>query len=43
VLQLLRATGCPWDEETCLAAAGEGHLEIVNWLRANGYPWDMDT
>jgi len=26
-----RANGCRWNEETCYAAAGEGHLEALQW------------
>ena len=35
--------GCPWDEETCAAAAERGHLEVLRWARQNGCPWDENT
>eukprot|EP00230_Micromonas_polaris_P008967 CAMPEP_0117645366 /NCGR_PEP_ID=MMETSP0802-20121206/11508_1 /TAXON_ID=38833 /ORGANISM="Micromonas sp., Strain CCMP2099" /LENGTH=190 /DNA_ID=CAMNT_0005450733 /DNA_START=85 /DNA_END=655 /DNA_ORIENTATION=+ len=34
VLQWARATGCPWDEETCEYAAGGRHLEVLQWAHA---------
>ena len=34
-----RANGCPWNEGTCMEAAGEGNLEILHWARTNGCPW----
>ena len=43
VLQWARASGCPWDELTCIWAARNGHLEVLQWARANGCPWDEDT
>jgi len=43
VLQWARANGCPWDEETCGAAAKNGHLEVLQWARANECPWDETT
>ena len=42
-LKLLRAAGCPWDEDTCTHAAKGGHLEVLKWLREHGCPWDKDT
>ena len=42
-LTCLRANGCPWDEETCAAAARGGHLEVLQWARQNGCPWDEKT
>ena len=38
VLQWARANGCPWNEDTCSAAAKNGHLELLQWARANGCP-----
>ena len=29
VLKWARANGCPWNEETCRAAASSGHLEML--------------
>jgi hypothetical protein len=34
--QWLRANGCDWNTETCSAAAGGGHLEVLEWARENG-------
>jgi hypothetical protein len=39
VLKWARENGCPWDEETCSAAAEGGHLEVLKWARENGCPW----
>jgi hypothetical protein len=39
VLQWARANGCDWGWETCAAAAGGGHLELLQWARANGCDW----
>merc|ERR1711934_763716 len=33
ILGWLRSEGCPWDEETCAGAAGNGHLEVLKRLR----------
>jgi hypothetical protein len=33
--------GCPWGEETCLAAVEGGHLEVLQYLHENGCPWDL--
>ena len=42
-LKLLRAAGCPWDDQTCAWAAYGGHLEVLKWLREHGCPWDEST
>lgn len=34
---------CPWDEETCWMAAGNGHLDVLQWARENRCPWDVNT
>jgi hypothetical protein len=35
---------CDWDgEDPCAAAAGNGHLAVLQWARANGCPWDIFT
>ena len=39
-LQWLRATGCPWNADTCLWAALHGHLETLRWAREHGCPWN---
>ena len=33
----------PWDATTCHYAAGNSHLEVLQWARANGCPWDAVT
>tara|TARA_B110000046_G_scaffold93492_1_gene101435 strand:- start:44 stop:256 length:213 start_codon:yes stop_codon:yes gene_type:complete len=38
VLKWARANGCPWDEDTCEAAAEGGQLEVLEWAVANGCP-----
>ena len=38
-LKMLRADGCPWNEDTCFWAATRGHLGVLQWARANGCPW----
>eukprot|EP00240_Pyramimonas_obovata_P011654 CAMPEP_0118924808 /NCGR_PEP_ID=MMETSP1169-20130426/2769_1 /TAXON_ID=36882 /ORGANISM="Pyramimonas obovata, Strain CCMP722" /LENGTH=117 /DNA_ID=CAMNT_0006865941 /DNA_START=340 /DNA_END=690 /DNA_ORIENTATION=- len=40
-----RDIGCPWSKQTCSAAAGGGHLEILQWARSQNppCPWDEDT
>jgi hypothetical protein len=35
-----RIETCGWDEGTCEAAAGAGHLEVLQWARANGCSWN---
>eukprot|EP00239_Pterosperma_sp_CCMP1384_P012910 CAMPEP_0197865548 /NCGR_PEP_ID=MMETSP1438-20131217/43730_1 /TAXON_ID=1461541 /ORGANISM="Pterosperma sp., Strain CCMP1384" /LENGTH=104 /DNA_ID=CAMNT_0043484035 /DNA_START=1011 /DNA_END=1325 /DNA_ORIENTATION=+ len=35
--------GCPWNTETCAAAAESGHLEVLQWARAEGCEWDEGT
>ena len=39
-MMVLRATEppCPWDEDTCSAAAGGGHLHVLQWLRSQDPP-----
>lgn len=36
---------CPWDEEACAAAAGAGHLDVLQFLRAQQppCPWSEQT
>ncbi|PNH10621.1 Superoxide dismutase [Mn], mitochondrial, partial [Tetrabaena socialis] len=34
---------CNVDDETLLAAAGAGQLEVCRWLRQEGCPWDYST
>ena len=43
MLKWARENDCPWDEETCTAAAEGGHLETLKWARANGCPWSELT
>ena len=42
-LKVLRANGCPWDEQTCSHAAAGGNLVVLQWARANGCPRDEET
>ena len=37
-LRWLRDNGCPWDKETCLDAAREGHLGVFEWALREGAP-----
>lgn len=39
LLKWVRSEGCPWDEATCVLAAGTGHLEVLRWARLNGCAW----
>ena len=32
-----------WSETCCTAAAGRGHLSLLQWLRAEGCAWDAQT
>jgi hypothetical protein len=41
-LQWARESDCPWCQGMCSAAAGGGHLEVLQWARAN-CPWDVRT
>ena len=43
LLRWARKQGCPWSEETFVAAAGGGHLEVLRWLREQGCPWGKKT
>ena len=38
-----RRQGCPWDEQTCWAAATSGNLEVLQMARSLGCPWDGRT
>ena len=40
MLQWAHANDCPWDEDTCIRAAGGGHLEVLQLAHANGFSWD---
>ena len=33
-------SGCPWDTDTCSAAAAAGHLAVLQWAVQQGAPWD---
>jgi len=39
----LRTKGCPWDAETCHAAAEGGHLQVLLWAALRGCPWNELT
>jgi hypothetical protein len=32
-----------WNEWTCVYAAQNGHLDVLQWARQNGCPWDEET
>lgn len=42
-LQFLRQHGCCWDWEACAAAAGAGHLSVLQWLRSQDPPCPWNT
>jgi len=33
---------CPWNEDTCSYATGNGHLELLKWARVNQCQWDEE-
>jgi hypothetical protein len=39
MLAWAKDNGCPWEEETCAAAAAGGHLEVLQWAREHGCAW----
>ena len=43
ILRWAHENGCPWDEDTCAAAARCEDLAVLQWLRENGCPWDAET
>ena len=38
LLRWLHANGCPWSHSTCTAAAGQGHLDVLQFARAQVPP-----
>lgn len=40
---VLGTQGCPWNEDTCRAAAEGGHLHILQWAKKEGCSWDEWT
>ena len=38
-----RVSGCPWDEQMCSVAAGNGNLAVLQWARENDCPWNEWT
>ena len=36
-------TTCDWSEHTCLTAAYNGHLPVLQYLHENGCPWNSYT
>ena len=44
-LQKVRENGCLWDELTCMNAAENGHLDVLQWARhaSPPCPWDKYT
>ena len=43
LLKVLHEKGCPWDKDTCFAAAYTGHLECLKYAHENGCPWNEKT
>ena len=41
-MQYLRSVGCQWDEETCVYAAWNGHLSILQYIHENGTKWPFN-
>ena len=41
-LTVLHKHGCPWNTETCAAAADLGHLECPQYAHENGCPWVIE-
>jgi len=33
-----KASGCPWVARTCMLAAKDGHLEVLQWAREHACP-----
>ena len=42
-LQWARGHSCPWDEDTCAAAARGGHLDVLQWMRSQDPPCPWNT
>jgi hypothetical protein len=44
-IQYLRGRGCGWDEWVCAYAAGNGYLNVLQWVRSQDppCPWDGET
>jgi len=45
ILKWARASGFPWDEDTCACdalAAIYGHLKVLQWARAHGCPYNEE-
>ncbi len=38
MLRYAHDAGCPWDEDTCCAAAENGHLDVLRYAREAGCP-----
>ena len=38
MLQWAREHACPWDSDTCHAAAFHGHVEVLRWAWTHGCP-----
>ena len=34
---------CPWNEDTCSAAAEHAQLTMLQWLRSQGWPWNSKS
>lgn len=42
VLDFLRINGCPWDNNTCLAAVRSNNPSILKYAIKNGCPIDVE-
>ena len=43
LVKLCRAQGCPWDKDTCSAAARGGHLNVLRLITEQGLHWVVST
>ncbi|KAG5185933.1 hypothetical protein JKP88DRAFT_310634 [Tribonema minus] len=43
MLRWAHATGCRVARDTCAAAAGAGHLAVLEWAHGTGCEWDEET
>ena len=39
-IKWMKASGCPWEEDTFAEAAQLGDLDSIKWIKSNGCPWD---
>ena len=41
--EILTMNGCYWNEDVCIVAAQEGHLEVLKYAHENGCDWNEMT